>query len=240
MTGGLALGLAWIGGLAPLVAVLFGAEPARAQLSGSVTLATDYRLRGVSLTDLRPALSLGAAYDDPSGFYAGGAVIGHNPEGHDVRILGHTEYLGFAGRGAGGTSWDVGFANVDMTLYLGRKYPLEYRQVYVGIAKDALSARLSYSPDYPREGVKSLYLDLNGAVRPAENWRLTGHLGAMSRLNGDRAIDGKPTRYDVRLGLARTFDHGELQLAWNAVTPRPRPLTRRTRGGLSLAASYFF
>jgi uncharacterized protein (TIGR02001 family) len=234
------LGPTWIHGLAPLIAVLLGAGPAWAQLSGSVTLATDYRLRGVSLTDRRPALSLAAAYDDPSGFYAGGAVIAHNPESSSVRVLGHTEYLGFAARGAGGTSWDVGFANVDMTLYLDRKYPLEYRQVYVGVAKDALSARLSYSPDYPREGVRSVYLDLNGAVRPAENWRLTGHLGAMSRLDGDRAIDGKPTRYDVRLGLARTFDHGELQLAWNAVTPRPRPLTRRTRGGLSLAASYFF
>jgi uncharacterized protein (TIGR02001 family) len=234
------LGPAWIHGLAPIAAVLLGAAPAWAQLSGSVTIATDYRLRGVSLTDRRPALSLAGAYDDPSGFYAGGAVIAHNPENHAVRVLGHTEYLGFAARGAGGTSWDVGFANVDMTLYLDRKYPLEYRQVYVGVAKDALSARLSYSPDYPREGVKSVYLDLNGAVRPAENWRLTGHLGAMSRLDGDRAIDGKPTRYDVRLGLARTFDHGELQLAWNAVTPRPRPLTRRTHGGLSLAASYFF
>lgn len=238
MTG--SLGLAWICGLAPFLALLFEAGPAWAQLSGSVTVATDYRLRGVSLTDRRPAVTFAAAYDDPSGFYAGGAVIAHNPESSAVRALGHTEYLGYAGRGAGGTSWDVGFANVDMTLYLDRKYPLEYRQVYVGVAKDALSARLSYSPDYPREGVKSLYLDLNGAVRPAENWRLTGHLGAMSRLGGDRAIDGKPQRYDVRLGLARTFDHAEIQLAWNAVTPRPRPLSRRTRGGLSLAASYFF
>lgn len=242
MSPGRGQGLGWICGLLALsLSVLGLAGPANAQLSGSVTLASEYRLRGFSLSDHRPALSLAAAYDDPSGLYAGGQVIAHNPEGGEPRVLGHTEYVGYAARfGDGATAWDVGVANVDMSLYGPRKRPLEYRQVYVGLARDALSARLSYSPNYPRHGLSSAYLDLNAAVRPAEDWRLAGHLGVMQRLGGAEARDGKAPRYDVRLSLARTLERAEVLVAWTAVTPRPRPLNRRTASGFSVAASYFF
>lgn len=237
MAPGRGQGLGWICGLAAVAL----AAPASAQLSGSVTLASEYRLRGVSLTDRRPALSLGVAYDGASGLYAGGQVIAHNPEGGEPRILGHTEYVGYAARfGDGSAAWDVGVANVDMSLYGAAKRPLEYRQVYVGLARDALSARLSYSPNYPRHGLSSTYLDLNAAVRPAPDWRLAGHMGVMQRLGGDTARDGKAPRYDVRLSLARTFERAELLVAWTAVTPRPRPLNERTASGFSVAASYFF
>lgn len=230
-------GLVWVCGLLALGL----AEPARAQLSGSLTVASDFRLRGISLTERRPAVSAGVAYDDPSGFYAGGSVIVHDPGNAGVQVLGHTEYLGFAVRSHdGGPALDVGVANVDLNLYLDQKYPVEYRQVYVGVSTGAVSARLSYSPDYPREGVANAYLDLNAVVRPAEAWRLSGHLGLTERLGGSRARDGKPERYDLRLGLTRTFERAEIQVAWTAVTPRPRPLRRRTRGGVSVAASVFF
>lgn len=217
------------------------ADPAHAQFSGSLTYSSDYRLRGLSLTEERPAISLGAAWDDASGFYAGGAVIAHDPANDGVRILGHTEYVGYAARlKDGGPAIDVGFANVDMSLYRDRKYPFGYKQVYVGVSKDAVSARVSYSPDYPRNGVDSTYVDLNAAIRPAEHWRLTGHLGAMRRWGGARATDGPVQRYDVRLGIARTFSRAEIQLAFNAITPRPNPIWRRSRTGVSVAASYFF
>ena len=49
-------------GLAFVVLVL--APPAHAQISGGVTLATDYRLRGVSLTDRRGVVAAHAAYDN--------------------------------------------------------------------------------------------------------------------------------------------------------------------------------
>lgn len=216
------------------------AIPAHAQLSGSIALASEYRLRGFSLTGRQPTLIVGAAYDDPSGFYAGGSVIGYDPERASPKILGHTEYIGYAARRDGGPSFDVGFANVDMTIYADRRRPLEYQQVYAGVAQDAVAARLSYSPNYPRRGVASAYLDLNAAVRPAESWRLTGHVGTTIRIGGSRAIDGRAERLDLRVALTRTFERAELQVAWTAVTPRPQPRNERSASGLSVAAAWFF
>ena len=138
-----------------------------------------------------------------------------------------------------GTDGIRGVANVDLTLYRDKKYPLEYQQFYVGVARDNLSARLSYSPDFPRGGVSSVYLDLNGVVRPAEDWRLTGHFGALHRFGG-RPSDGRRERYDVRLGVTRALGDLELQASWTAVLHRPRPKTLRTRDDFQFGVSYFF
>lgn len=89
------------------VSLEVGPEQAMAQLSGSLTLASDVRLRGFSLTERRPAISLSGAYDDRSGLYAGGALIAHDREGRSARLLGHTEYLGYAVRAESGLSWDA-------------------------------------------------------------------------------------------------------------------------------------
>ncbi len=43
-----------------------------AQLSGTVSLLSNYRFRGISLSADEPAAQLGLAYDDAQGWYAGG------------------------------------------------------------------------------------------------------------------------------------------------------------------------
>jgi uncharacterized protein (TIGR02001 family) len=216
------------------------ALPAKAQLSGSATLASDERLFGISLTDGRPVLRVSAAYDHPSGFYAGASVAAHDPAREPARILGHTEYVGFARRTPGGLSWDAGVNNVDLTLYLDRKYRIEYNQLYVGISKDALDAHLYVSPNYPDRGAGTAYLDLNGALRPTPGWRLSGHAGALIGLGGAELQDSRRTRYDVRLGVAREWASHEISLGWTAVFPRPKPKTSLTRPGLVASATYFF
>jgi uncharacterized protein (TIGR02001 family) len=226
--------------LVSILIALCPAHPAKAQLSGSAALASDDRLFGVSLTDGRPVLRVSAAYDHRSGFYAGASVAAHDPAGEPARILGHTEYVGFARRTPSGLSWDAGLNNVDLTLYLDRKYRIEYNQLYVGVAKDGLDAHLYVSPNYPDRSAGTAYLDLNGAMRPAENWRLSGHAGALVGLGGAELQDDRRTRYDVRLGVTREWTSYEVSLAWMAVFPRPKPKTSWTRPGLVLSAAYFF
>ena len=226
-----------------LVSILIAlclAFPARAQLSGSAALASDERLFGLSLTDGRPVLRVSAAYDHPSGFYAGASVAAHDPARESVRILGHTEYVGFARRTPGGLSWDAGVNNVDLTLYLDRRYRIEYNQFYVGVSKGALDAHLYVSPNYPDRGAGTAYLDLNGALRPMEGWRLSGHAGALVGLGGTELQDDRRTRYDMRLGVAREWTNHEISLGWTAVFPRPKPKASWTRPGLVLSATYFF
>lgn len=217
----LALGLSW---LAPATA--------RAQLSGVAGAASDYRLRGVSLTDGRGVLSLGANYDHPSGIYAGASVIGHDPAARGPRLLGHQAYAGVAGRFRGGAGWDVGVSRVDLRPYFDREYSIDYTEAYVGLSQGGLSGRLSLAPDYPRRGATG-YAELNAVARPADGWRLTGHAGA-------RMPDKGRTQYDLALGVVREFGRAEASLSWVAVTPRPDPHMSWTRPGLVAGLAVFF
>lgn len=231
---GLALALA-VGGLTWSVA---GA--ARAQVNGSLSFATDYRIRGVSLTDGRGVGIASLAYDHPSGLYAGGSVVAHDPPYHAPKVLGWQGYAGVAGRLPNGPSWDVGVSRVDMEPYFDQRYSLEYTQVHVGLSQGPLSGRVSWASGYPREGVETLYAELNGAVRPAEAWRLTGHVGLQSRLT-DRRPGEEDERLDVTLGVARSLGkRAEAQLSWTILTPRPQPRTSWTRSGLTAALSVYF
>lgn len=216
------------------------AFPAKAQVSGSLALTSDYRLFGVSLTDRRPVLRLGVAYDHPSGFYVGGSLVGHNPEHTGTRLLGHMEYAGFAGRRPDGVTWDVGVNNVALSFYRDRKYSIEYNQLYIGIAKDALDAHVYFSPNYPTRGSGTVYVDLNGALRPADNWRLTGHAGALVGLADTRLQDDRRARYDVTVGVAREWTNAEVSVGWTAVFPRPNPKSSWTQPGLVAGVTYFF
>ena len=221
-----------------LLAALLGAAPtARAQVSGVFGLVSDYRLRGVSLTDGRAVATLGLNYDHPSGVYAGGGVIAHDPSGHSPRLLGYQAYAGVAGRFADGPNWDVGVSRVDMGPYFEQRYSLEYTQAYVGLSQGGLSARLSLAENYPQRNGTTAYAELNGALRPADRWRLTGHVGALAQLGGSR---GERTRYDLAVGVVRELPRSEAYLSWVAVTPRPSPAPSWTRPGLVAGLSVFF
>ena len=223
-------------------ALAAGALPdsAQAQVSGSVTLATDYRIRGISLTDGRGVAVASLAYDGQSGVYAGGSVVAHDPAYRDLGLLGWQAYGGVAGRFANGTGWDVGVSRVDMEPYFDRRYSLEYTQVHVGLSQGDISGRLSVASGYPRKDVETLYAELNGALRPSDTWRITGHVGLQSRLTERRAGEDDE-RLDVTVGVARTFGkRAEAQVSFTAVTPRPEPQTTWTRPGLTAAVSVYF
>ena len=222
--------------LAGLVLAL-AAGAAQAQVAGSVTLASDYRLRGFSLTDRRPALSVSAAYDAASGLYAGGTVIAEDAEGRGVRVLGHMEYAGYAWR-SGGRSFDVGLNNVELRLARSRIIEIDYTEVYAGVAVDNLSARLAVAPNYPRHGMETFYLNVAGVWRPAEQWRVSAAAGATARTGDYPGFDDRRRLYDVRLGVTRAFERGELSLSGVAVLPSA--LGRTSRAGLVLGATVFF
>lgn len=215
--------------------VLIWAPAARAQISGSVGIQSDYRFRGLSLTGRQPAVTLDLAYDHPSGLYAGASAVGANQDG--LRALGFIEYAGYASPRLGRVSFDVGVNNQNLSQYAGRRYPLNYSEVYVGVAGSHLSAHLYYSPNYFRSGIQTLYADLEGSMKPAEHWRLFAHLGATVPVGEPRS---RRQRYDLRAGVARQFGPLELQAAVTATSPAPPPLTPPERAALVFGANWFF
>lgn len=227
---GLGLGL-WL--IAPA-----DARAGEGQLGGAFSLDTDYRLRGVSLTDNRPAVALSLAYDHNSGAYAGAAVVAFDSPDGGGRLLGHMEYVGYAAQGPGGYAWDVGANNQDFVPYGPQRLHLRYSEAYVGVSKGDLSARVYYSPNYLPSWGTTAYLDLNGVLRPADNWRLSGHAGALVPAGG--GAGPVRTRYDLRLGVARDFRAGEIRANFTTAWPTPGTLSSRAGPALVVGASVFF
>ncbi len=211
-------------------------QPARAQFSAAVGVQSDYRYRGISLSSGLPAATLDLSYDHPSGVYAGASTIGAVVDGH-AQSLGFIECLGYVTPRRGGVSWDVGVNNQNLAYYADKRYPLNYSEVYVGVVGDGLSAHLHYSPNYLQPGYGALYTELDGSLKPAENWRLFAHLGATIPV-GD--TDGRRPRYDARAGVARQFGPLELQASVTTTNPDPPRLTPHHRTALVVGASWFF
>jgi uncharacterized protein (TIGR02001 family) len=237
MPRGLQVLAGWGLGLGLGLAAASGAR-AESQLGGALSIDSDYRLRGVSLTDRQPAAALSLAYDHGSGVYAGAAVVARESPDGDGRLLGHTEYVGYVAQGRGGYAWDIGVNNQDFTPYGPQPFHLRYSEAYVGVSRGDLSARIYYSPNYLRSWGTTAYLDLNAVLRPADDWRLSGHAGALVPAGG--GAGPVRTRYDLRLGVARDFRAGELRANFTTAWPTPAALSSRAGAALVVGASVFF
>ena len=223
-------------------ALLLLAAPAAAQLAVSVSADSDYRLRGVSLSDDKPDLSLNVSYDHDSGFYGGGSLIGVEGVHGDVRGLGYIDYIGYTTRFDKADAVDVGVVNSRYEEDVPRLYSPTYTEIYAGIVRDDFNAHIYYSPSYLGGGISTAYLDLNGAVRPARLWRLFGHVGVLTPISGWAGPDSRRERYDLRAGVAAEFRGGELRLAWTTTSPDLNYPIGHTQGraALVLGAALFF
>ena len=215
---------------------------AQAQIAASASVVSEYWLRAFPVSGGKPAASLNLSYDHKSGFYAGGSAIAEDTAGGGVEMLGFMEYAGYARRVGQGLTLDGGVFNTDLDRYTaGRKIPLKYTEAYAGATWRSLTARAYYSPNYLRDHVHTVYLDLSGAVRPRDNWRLFAHGGALLPVN-DLARANVRRRYDLRAGIAREFKRAEVSLAWTYTgPPTVRPgAPPPNRGAVVLGAAYFF
>lgn len=225
----------------PILAACLGG-PACAQFGASLSLASDYRVRGLSLSDRRPTLSLNLSYDLAGGAYFGASAIGADTAHSGLQAIGYQEYVGYAARTAAGPGWDVGVSNANFTEYFRRRYNVSYSEIYVGVTTNNVSYHVYYSPDYLGEGVATVYFDVDGVIRPAPKWRLFGHVGLLAPLAHHDRADLHGPQYDLRIGAARTIGRCELQLAWTSVGPDDSYLADRAqpRDALVLSAAYAF
>lgn len=156
---------------------------------------------------------------------------------HDgLQGLSLREYLGYAKRLEGGPTLDLGLTHAAYTEYYGGRRGTQYSEVYAGLAARRVTARLSYSPSYFGSHTQTLYAEAASAVQPARNWRLSGHVGVLTRVGGAATAGLQSTQYDWRLGLATVIRSFEVELAWSGAGPDYAPNGRRqSRSGLALA-----
>jgi uncharacterized protein (TIGR02001 family) len=234
LSGRVGSGLRWD---ALVLLATFGlAPPASAQLAPSATFTSNYIYRGVSLSDGEPTLELSLAYDDRSGFYAGGSLIGEVTRGQGAQSLGSQEYLGYAHRFGPDSTLDVGVSNLHYRSYGYGAAAYDATEVYAGWVRGLFNYYVHYSPNYFQPGTRALYGEVNGAVRLPRPWRLFGHAGVLTPLSGGYE------RYDVRAGVAAGFRHGEAQLSWSIASPSLGYGDRYSqgRGAVVLGLTWFF
>lgn len=207
--------------------LLLSAGAARCQTSADLTLVSEYAARGVSLhRGFTPQLRV--EHDGDAGWYGGGFASPVTIRGHDQagRTQGQlTVYGGRALRLTPSLSWDAG---VTRNSY-SRDGAWGFHEFYAGLALQRASARLFYSPSYYGE-VRSLYLDLSGAVPLGDRLRLAVHAGLWHPMGGydEPARNGA----DVRVALVTDVGDFTLQAGWQArwrtyltEFPKPRAFT---------------
>lgn len=190
---------------------LLSAGTACAQVSARLALVSDYRFRGVSLSDEHPAVQASIAYDHADGWYAG-AFVSSVRIGPDYDTQGQlVPYAGYARRLRGGLSWDVG---VQYALFTGN-VDYDYPEFHIGLTSTHLSARLYYAPRYFGVSAPVLYAEIDGAYPVSGQVRLLGHAGWLHRgSDGDLDEYLESHRFDVRIGMGMASAGFDLQLAW--------------------------
>lgn len=216
------------------------AGPAHAQLSGSVSLQNDYRIRGASVSDKRPTFSLTLSDDLSDGVYFGASVILGDTTSEGVQLLGHTEYVGYAHHNLNGLTWEVGADNVDFEIYPAPNFHLTYSEAYVGLSNGTFSSRLYISPNYLQEGLTAAYGELNAVARPSDDWRLSAHLGYFVPLAGNSGTTVRKDRLDVRFDVVRRFGPAELNVGWTSAFPAAFREPWRSSGGVLAGVSLYF
>jgi uncharacterized protein (TIGR02001 family) len=200
-------------------------SPAGAEIGAAASLFSDATFRGYSISDGRPAAVLDLSYDDPSGAYAGlsGSVVTGSSE--LVRPLSVQLNGGYARRLSHGLTLDVGAVASIYSHYSSTAPGRGYAEVYAGLSGKALSARLSFSPDYYLSDGATVYGEANGNIGLGYRFRLDGHVGMLALL--DQRSSGYRAPVDWRLGIVRELGPVAVEVAWVGHDRAPRPFGSR-------------
>jgi len=169
--------------------------PAQAQLSTTLGVESDYRYRGVSLSDSEPSARLTLNYDGPEHWYAGASAT------RPVVVASEraTQLLGYAGwvsSPIADRSFEIG---IDGSHFVGLS-GYDFAEAYVGLLASRWSARAYYAPNYYGRRIGTVYLELNAHVALNEQARLFAHLGALVPVRGASG-DADTTRGDASVGV---------------------------------------
>lgn len=191
------------------------AANASAQLSGTASVVSNYRYRGISLSEDKPAAQFGVAYDGAEGWYAG--VFGSTVEfaispGRELQTV---PYAGYAWRTANGLTWEAG---ADYAFFSGSARTYNYAEAYIGVASENISGRLYYSPHYFGQNSGSFYLEANGTHALIDRMRVLAHLGVLRSSGGSNNYGWPEHMVDGRIGVALDWDRLNVQLSWVATS----------------------
>ena len=206
-------------GTAIAATLLLSAAPAAAQVGSTISIFSDDRFRGFSLSDGHQVGILDLSYDAPNGFYAAvpGTMVESPKEG--VRPLGLQLNGGYATQLTPDLTADVGIVHARYSHYSGLRSGLSYTEVYAGLEGRVLSSRFYFSPHYLGRGATT-YAELNAQLPAGQQFTIEAHAGVFIPLyaysHGGRSV----SRYDWQVGLSRPMGRFILHAALSGGGPK--------------------
>jgi uncharacterized protein (TIGR02001 family) len=201
-------------GVVAIVLALACAD-ARGQWSGSVSVVSDYRYRGISLTGNDPAVQGAINYDDRSGFYAGSFLSNVRFAFASGQALQALSFAGYVWQLPSGVSGEVG---VDYSFFT-RTHGYDYPEVYAGFSSGNFSGRLYYTPRYFGRFGDAIYGEINFAQPLGDRVRIVAHGGALRSKSYDQyGGSSDQSTFDGRLGIGFDIDAFNLELSWVGVS----------------------
>jgi uncharacterized protein (TIGR02001 family) len=192
--------------------LLIGSQ-AWAQASGSVSIVSDYRFRGVSLSDGRAEPQVHLGYDGKSGWYGGAFASGVVLAGDEDSNAQLMAYGGYSRRHQSAFAWEVGATKSVFTQ--AARY--NYTEIFAGLSSEHISGRVYFSPDYFGAHARTLYAEVNGSYPVRERLQLLGHIGFLRLLSGaEKSASGLTNRFDMRAGVSASLGEWKIQIAWVA------------------------
>jgi uncharacterized protein (TIGR02001 family) len=198
-------------GVAAVLLLVSGAA-AHAELSGTVTVVSDYDFRGMSLSAKDPALQGSIDWASESGFYVGawGSNIdyGDDYDGNIELDL----YAGFAGETETGLGWDVGlvwYLYPDSSSSATRDEIADYPEIYGALSYKWFEFKQWYSNDLAGSDEDGFYSEANGSFELPAGFGLNLHLGYQY---GDAWDDSEFMDYSV--GVGYTLGNFDLELKY--------------------------
>ena len=181
---------------------------AQAEVSSTITAASDYDFRGITQTARDPALQISLDWSGESGAYLGAWAsnvdFGSGTDSDvEIDVLG-----GFRGSFNDDTTYDIGAVYY---AYAPSGDDVEFGEIYAGIGYKAVSAKLWYAWDFGNSGESETYLEVNGTVPLPEDFGLTLHAGYTDSkyfaADGDNYVD-------YSIGLTKSVGNFGLTLKW--------------------------
>jgi len=190
-------------------AVVTIAAPARAEVGAVISAYSDARFRGVSVSGGDPVAVLDLSYDDPSGAYA--AASGTAVASGGIRPLSLQLNAGYA-KSLGDLTLDFGVLQSNYSRYSTTVHGSAYTEVYAGLSRKNLTARVHLSPHYFGGGTWTLYGELNHALPLSRRLSLNSHIGMVIPLRTRGPADDY-SQFDWRVGLDQAIGRFALHAA---------------------------
>lgn len=205
--------------------------PAEAQIVGSLSVESDVRFRGYSVSSGDPAATIDFGYDHESGLYLNGSGIAGFDQS-DPALLAYQLNAGYAARISPTVSIDAGVVRSWYTRHSSAG-AAHYTEVYLGATAHGISSHIYYSPDYLRPGVHTLYAEVESTLQLSPKWRLTGHAGLLTHLS-DPPRYVRREHYDWRVTLGRDLGRLDLRASLSGAGPGRDYYSRRRRSATAL------